>query len=352
MVYVLGWIAGYFCLGMWFLNQKHSKLLTAAMLLLLGTLAFLRNSGTDTGPIYEVIAGEFVHEKSFPSLGLEPGFSVLLWLFSLTTNSEVLIVRGFAVVFVGLLLTFLYFADSDESFFLLAFFQPVCFFQYSMNGLRIGLATGVLLLAWQALRRDRISMFIALSLLSFLFHYSSICIVLILLFNNLELKSMKAFVAMSVTVIAGLAGLYFNIDYFSDKFQLYSQFDSPSPYSGLSKTVPILAFVLLMTISGIKVMRLAQYSLVFASTAIMMQWLSMRTYAGLRILDIVLIGAALSATSLLSKSSTANRKTFVFGVVCIGLFSTAAVYRNFVMDYDGTETGTSTPFLPYRTFFQ
>ncbi len=354
MVYVLGWIAGYFCLGMWFLSQRFSKLLTATIILLLGTLAFLRNSGTDTGPIYEVMASEFLHEKSFPSLGfgIEPGFNVLLWLFSLTSNSEVLIIRGFAVVFVGLLLTFVYFADSDESFFLLAFFQPAYFFQYGMNGIRIGLAAGILLLAWQALRRDRIAMFVTLSLVSFLFHYSSICIVAILFCNDLELKSMKAFIAMAVAVTAGLAGLYLNIDYFSDKIQLYSQFDSPSPYSGLSKTIPILLFVLLIATSGIKLMRRAQYSFVFTSIAIMMHWLSMRTYAGLRVLDIVLIGAALSATTLLSNDSKGNRKKFAFGMICIGLFCTAAVFRNFVTDYDGIETGTSTPFLPYRTFFE
>ena len=69
--------------------------------------------------------------------------------------NDVVVVRAVAVVAILLLWIYVYRSDEDEQYFLLAVFMPAFSYSYTMNVLRIGLASILLLLTTLQFRRSR-----------------------------------------------------------------------------------------------------------------------------------------------------------------------------------------------------
>jgi len=351
MVYLIGWVFNYIVLFL-FAFRTRAKLIGFYLLLILTCISFFRDSGTDTRT-YESFAHSFLygHDNTEIMKGLEPGFNFLLGLLTQISDSEVIAIRLVAVVFSLLLLVFLIRSDRSERLYFFAYFLPSFFYAYSMNVIRTGIGLAFFLLAWQLLRRNKRIGFWFYSLLAISFHYSMlVLIVLLYFFEQIKFSFNKIF-GFSLIIICILTLFIVRQDYFADKLLLYLNFASPSVLSGLSKTVVIFMLLGAFAYSKCQFSLKVRYVLLMTALTVGFQVLAMYSYAGLRLLDLMAFVTPLILLRAFDQLNLPCSYSFFLGLVFTGMVNVAALYRNFIADYNGQITGTETPFLPYKTIF-
>lgn len=349
MIYLFCWTINYVT---YILHRFASptRLLFLIPLLMAGAVVFFCDSGTDL-VAYESIVGSLYHLDTLPLSDYEPGFLVLSSILLQVTGSEVWSVRCISAVLLLLLVLYLARADMDETDVLALYFVPFFLFPYGMNAIRTGLAMAFLLLAWQALRRRRILQAVLVSSLAVSFHYSIVLPILLLFANELSRPNWRVFLAF-LTILFAIMGLL--IAYYShveEKFTLYQNFQSPSIFSGVSRFLILLflyACILFTTLPPTAKRRMVFPLLVLPCFCQAAAWFS---YAGLRLLDLVAFVAPLLVLRQYDHHLMKPDRLFRKALFLAGLAGAFVSFRNFVADYGGRLTGTSTPFLPYRTIF-
>jgi len=339
MIYLAGWGVLYFALMISFFSMYRGRIFGAIAILFFAAIAILRGStGTDTANYESMLS---VLSLDAVLGGFEPGFALVgLFLVEFLGSAEAG-VRAISALFF-ILVAFYYFrSDINESFFLMVYLAPAYFYTYSMNGLRIGIASIVLLLAVQEWRKEHIfkSSFAMLAAVSF--HYTvlfSICY-----FFSALIKSFKIKYVFLLSIIAALI-FYFIRDYIVFKLTAYSDFEPPSSLSGLSKVVVIFVlisgvfFSCLPSVFKIRVILLA---VIFSSFAVVVTTFS---YAGLRLLDLIAFIFPVTILILHDNANLFFNWKMKLSFLLAGLISAAAVYRGFLIE---AGNGVS-PFLPYK----
>lgn len=170
MIYFFGWAAVYYALLVSaMVGYKGRALGILAIFIFAGIAVFRGSTGTDTVN-YELILSEFSLSSIWE--GVEPGFTLLGLFFVELSGSAETGVRIVSALFF-LLVTFYYLrSDGNEAFLLLAYMAPAYFYSYSMNALRIGVASIMLLIAVQELRRDHAIKSGFVMMVAVTFHYS------------------------------------------------------------------------------------------------------------------------------------------------------------------------------------
>jgi hypothetical protein len=352
VVYLLGWFLSYFALLLWYLGARNRIIFVAIFFSYLATIIVIRYSGTDTYPIYELLLRDLLNNVPNELMqGLEPGFALLSKAFLWLTNSEVWTVRGIGVVFVTLLLIYLFRADRTELLLLFLYFIPVLVYQYGMNAIRAGLGLALVLLAWQALRRNRWVLFALLSLMSLLFHYSVALVLTFLMLFEISLKNWRVVALVCIFLIVVASIFASRLDYFESKLLLYSNYDSPTEISGLSRLALVGLLWLSFAISDSPLRSKVKTFTMLVLPAVGFQLLATIFYAGLRFLELFTFFVPLVLIREYDRHCRNPSKVFWLGMAVSGLLGAAFLYRNFLTDFDGQLTGTPTPFLPFRTIF-
>ncbi len=362
MVYLVGWALAYLATLIYFVSSRtRSRFLFAFPLSYFLVLFVIRNSGTDTHDIYELALRSILLNQPYEYvLGWEPGFVLMSKALLLFTHSEVWAVRAISVVFIFILVVFLLRASYLELKVLWFYFIPAFIYQLGMNTLRVGIAEAIFLLAWQASRRNNKWQFVLLSGATVLFHYSMMFIVglfwmleffvLPLISQRRENKLPRALVFLALAFLAAIV-FWYRQEYLLAKIDLYSDYQSPAPYSGLAKTSGVaLMFLFLLPSRGLPPnLKLVALTLVVLTFAF--QFFAFYTYAALRFLDLLAFAAPLLLLRLFDSTKILPPPVFWLGILVTGFLLGGLLYRNFLTDYDGQLTGFSTPFLPFRTIF-
>lgn len=339
MVYLLGWGAIYYALLVSAMVGYRGRFLGFLTVLFFAGIAIFRGSvGTDTGN-YELMLSELSLERVWG--GVEPGFALLgLFLTELLGSAEAG-VRALSALFF-ILVAFYYFrSDTNEAFFLWAYLAPAYFYQYSMNTLRIGLASMLLLVAVQGVRRSHVVRSGLIALVAMTFHYSLVFSISYLMINFFQ--KIKARYLLCVGLLF-LLFFYLSHEYIILKMGVYSGFESPGSLSGLSKVIVVFLLVvgvLFSELPSILRSRVVFWAILISGFAVGVTAVS---YAGLRLLD--LIAFVLPVVILMCHTRMEkffNWKTKL-SFILAGLASAAAVYRGFLIE---AGQGKS-PFLPYE----
>lgn len=351
MVYLIGWMFNYIVLFL-FAFRIRAKLLGFYLLLFLTGISFFRDSGTDT-KAYEDILESFLDSYDDTELlkGMEPGFNFLVSMLTFLSDSEVIAVRLVAVVFSLLLLFFLIRSDRSERLYFFAYFLPSFFYAYSMNGIRTGIGLAFFLLAWQLLRRRKMIGFWSFSFIAITFHYSMFFPMVLLYFFEQHKFSYSKICGFILMIICVSALMVSRQDYFMDKLMLYLNSVSPLGLSGLSKTGVVLILLGAFAFAKYPFVLKARYVFLMTALTVVLQVLTMYSYAGLRLLDLMAFVTPLILIRAFDQLNLPCSRSFNLGLIIAGLISVVVIYRNFLTDYDGQITGTETPFLPYRTIF-
>ena len=342
MTYLLGWAVLYVGWAMQKIANYQGRAFLLFAICFFMMMAFLRGAvGTDTAN-YEIMLGDFVDGYTWD--GREPGFVGLGWFLTMLASNAELAVRLISVVFFGMLAIFVLRSDFNERTMLMAYIMPAFAYQYSMNALRIGVASVILLMGVQLLRRRGAMPALLVGLISLLFHYSAVFTLLYVVMSQIRWKKASSLLIL-LSLLVFLAPVVLIADiYFLNKFSIYQMSDSPNILSGIGKIAPI--FLIIFGVAYDVLPRPEKMKLISMSLGVtVFGWvLTQYSYAGLRLLD--LISLALPIALLASYS----RLKMVFGrflnvcIILAGLISAAAVYRGFLLEQGEGET----PFLPYE----
>ena len=349
MVYILGWSIAYLAWLLWEVRVFRHKLVYFLPMVYFLAVIVLRYSGTDTHS-YENIFRALIEGDSGTFIsGLEPGFVLMARLVLSISPSEVEGVRVIGAIFVCLLWLYLLRADSVEFRFFALYFLPLHIYQYGMNAVRVGLASAMLMLAWQALRRGDLRLFLLVGGAGVCIHYSLAVPFLLLIIYEYRRFDLRTVVISSVLVTVFAVLVIARSDYFLGKLDTYVTASSPSTFSGVSQTILITWVLIVFATSPLGFMGKTKVLVGVVIFAAAFQALAFFSYAGIRFQDILKFVLPMLLIREFDRHSTCPPRLFWFGLFIAGLAGTVFAYRNFLADFDGQLTGSSTPFLPYRT---
>lgn len=304
-------------------------------------LAFARGDvGTDT-LAYESLVTTFAQSTSW--IGIEPGFIAYVRLAEIISDNTVLITRGLSLIFCGLTLIFCMRASRDELFVMLAYFAPNYFFQMSMNGLRIGIATVAFLCAVQLIRRGRKMHAIFYLGVAVAFHFSILLAIVLMSFMLISLLRARSLMIPVMGLLLSLGLLYVAQEYIDDKVGAYTEIVSPGLFSGLSPIARI--FLIVMAALSLPLIA-AEKKWIFATillVTLLSYAISTQSYAGLRFLEIIASVVPFLLLMKLDPSTPLNRR-FCLGVTIAGILGGLNTLRGF---YASPGFGGA-PFVPYH----
>lgn len=348
MIYVAGWVVNYILLGVSLFTSKK-RLSAALSILVLGLVVVLRGRvGADTGIVYESMAKSILSGTT-----TEPFFAALLIVMVVLFPTPLLAVTmGIGSIFVILLLIYVYRAEDQEIFILLAFVVPAAFWGMSISGQRYGIAFCFLLLAMQSVRLKQYKWAIILGTIAVLTHYSAL--VFILLWGLMILRgSVKAYLKMfgaltlTTVVVTTLA-----IQHFNEKFILYfeSDYTAPSKLSGLMNIFAIVLLVGGIALGSLENTAKIRVAVVSFLGMIVFVVVTQYSYGGLRLLGIVETAVPYAALALYQKAKQPFQINFKTMILIVGLVGAIATYRNMldedrVLNFQGRS-------LPYTFFWE
>ncbi len=342
MIYLVGWLLVYYYLAVRLLVRHRARLLALAVLLLLGGLAVFRGQvGTDT----------FAYEKAVfdpeRMTGIEPGFQLIIFLLKSLVADPVFVIRAITAIFTLLMCWFVWQADDDELFFVMSFIIPIFFYSFSMNVLRMGLASAVFLIALQFDRKKQIHRAVLLAFMSFLFHYSMIFAILYLWLVDEKISGKYRVIGTFSLIVAVLLLVIMNEAYFATKFQNYALIEPPGMLSGLSRVilcVILLGGVWLSSLPRPEIHRLVLWTLLFMGVF----WGVTRiSYAGLRMLDLLVFVLAVAIMRAYGRMAQPVDRSVRASWLLAGVVGAAGVYRNMLQE----SFWSNSPWLPYHTVF-
>jgi len=343
MIYLLGWLFLYIAVIISIrFESRDKRVFTTVALLFIASVAVLRGEvGTDTAGYESMLLG--LSETAKWS-GLEPGFVVLGSTLTTVFGSSVIGVRAVSAVFFLLIFFFLIRSNEDEHYLLITYIAPAFIYSYSMNALRLGIASAILLLATQEARKHGFKSAFTVACFAMLFHYSIFLSIFFLILSQLKLDNLTNILPILVLVILMAAIFYFNIDYFQMKALSYQKKMPPSSLSGLSKVLVIFVFLTTVSTSKLPMVEKTRLVALGAGFTLCFWYLSRISYAGLRLLDLVSFAFPLAILCTYQRIGIKFDYAMKFGLGLAGLVAAAAVYRNFLLE---AGLGKS-PFIPYH----
>ncbi len=271
----------------------------------------------------------------------ERGFLFLTQTILFFTKNE-----HWTIIIVGLITSGVFIYTFSKSRQKLAVFilliAPLFLFDMIMNGLRYGLSFAIACLAISELYKvkQNVVRFMFFSVLAISVQYSSLIILLIFFLFKIKLNYKQSLVLVLVLFLF-FASINFDLTYFLDKKNSYSEAATPSGLSGIG---PFVIFLMLFFYMFFYVKMKNKMLLILLLCEILSFYLSSLTYAGLRFLNLFLFAIILC---LAFENFDKIKKTllFLFLIGCIGL---TLKTKNFIDEENQNET----PFLPYKFYFE
>lgn len=348
MVYIVCWL---FCFGMLFCSIRfpdHARWHCVLAVCAMGLVAILRGTvGTDTVAYAQQSA--LVRSSGFFVPGIEPLFGGLLKILQQTGWTDTGVVRLVSVVDVGLLLVYIRRSVFNERYLLLSAILPAFFYEYTMNALRIGLASVLFLLAMQDLsRRHKLGApSVLLSIGACLTHYSALLYPIFFL-AVLRRWSMRLLLGgVIVGVLALVVFFLVHPPYLMAKLQSYVGFRAPSRLSGLSSVVQIVLVLFAAwksTLSHSMKLQLITVALVVAGGFLGVVQFS---YAGLRLLELIVFLTPVVFVCAHELENKPMNGPARFGLLAFGTISAVFIFRRFLVE----SPDSLAPFLPYHLIF-
>lgn len=342
MIYLIGWFLLVIALVMTSLSGYRTSFFIYCSLFFLLVISFFRGLvGTDTYA-YEVIMERL--SNGFSLAGMEPGFVFISWLILQVIDSAPLTVRLVGCLIFCALFFYLYRSDKNEKFLLASYILPAFIYQYTMNGLRVGMAAMLLLLATQQFRQIKARSAYALAATSLMFHYSALVSLILIWASKVNWIKASNILVVPIAVLPVLVFFYANEDYFFHKLISYQDFDSPSSFSGVGKIITLLVIFFGVLVSNLFVADKAKLLFLGVGSMLIFWIISMFSYAGLRFLDLLSFSFPLCVLTVYSNRGLELGKLMKLSFFIAGLIAAVMSYRNFLYE----EGSGPSPFLPYH----
>lgn len=342
MIYLIGWLLLVISLFMTSLSGYRTSFFIYCSLFFFLIMSFFRGLvGTDTYA-YEVIMERL--SDGFSLVGMEPGFVFISWLILHVVDSAPIAVRLIGCLIFCAIFYYLYRSDKNEKFLLVSYILPAFIYQYTMNGLRVGMAAMLLLLTTQQLRRVKKTSAYALAATSLTFHYSALVSLILIWASKTHWIKASNIIVVPIAMLSVLLFFYANEDYFSHKLVSYQDFDSPSSFSGVGKVLTLLVIFFGVLVSNLLTADKVKLLFLGLGSMLVFWMISMFSYAGLRFLDLLSFSFPLCVLTAYNNRNLEFGKLVKLSFFIAGLIAAVMSYRNFLYEEN---TGPS-PFLPYH----
>ena len=344
MIYIICTLFIYYFASLSYLSKARLTSLYLIPIIAFSLVSIFRGDvGTDTA-MYQTIASRITNNEAI--IGVEPAFHFLLYLINKGTADPTLTIRIISFLFSLFLLFLFKISNQNWRFFLYFYFIPAYYFNYSMNGLRIGIASLLIIYSLILLYEKKFKS-ISAAFLSVLFHYSSLLLLALIQISSRRLITKTNLKLLFIGLIVCATILYLKQDYFLFKLQSYANFSSPGLLSGTRNIIIIIVFLLGIITCNMHVNdKLKFISITLVST--ILAWILARyTYAGLRVLDLICLATPLIIVLYYEQKRIALPTSLKLSFTIAGLLSAAAMINGFYKDQG---LGPS-PFLPYKTLF-
>jgi hypothetical protein len=274
----------------------------------------------------------------------EPGFEFLGLFFA-----ECGIHERASIALIATLITIVLcklFSRSKEDMLLFSLIVfPIFYFDFTMNGIRYGLAFTISAVAIDSLYKNKYKKTYILSILAILFHYSSFLVILPFFMNYLK----RRYWVLILSLIGGFILLFPNLfnlvtEYLNEKEFAYSTFFSPSILSGVAPLFLTFSLYLNFIINAKRYGRESIVHLIFIAEIVSFI-IARYSYAGLR-----LQGAFLFAMIIFLKYNwkyIKNTKRYAVALLVISFMSFSVTVKNI-----SSSTRGNSPFLPYEFFWE
>lgn len=344
MIYLAGWGINYLAILISTLTKYRGKLFFIIALLFFAAISIFRGAvGTDTAN-YENKLSSYVNLDECQ--GGEPGFVAIGWTLIKLFDSPGISVRSISLIFFLLLILFLIRANKNELYLLMVYILPVFSYQYSMNALRVGIASSILLLAIQEFRKNNQHTGFAILFTTILFHYSIALSSFFIITTQIKYINRRNILYFSVFLIIIFCLFFLKINYFYYKFSIYETMQPPNFYSGLSKVLVIFIILTGLFLSRISMEVKMRIIIPGFLLTVFLGAMVNFTYAGLRFLDLLSFALPVAITATYSRLGLNFDKSFRLSLFLGGIVSVAAIYRGFLL----SAGKGSSPFLPYQLF--
>ncbi|MCD7040372.1 EpsG family protein [Pseudomonas sp. MAFF 311095] len=321
-------------------GYRTSFFICCSLFFLLIVSVFRGLVGTDTYA-YEVIMERL--SDGFSLAGMEPGFVFVSWLLLQVVDSASLTVRLIGCLIFCALFLYSYRSDKNEKILLVSYILPSFIYQYTMNGLRVGMAATLLLLATQQVRRIKTTSAYALAAASLTFHYSALVSLILIWASKVYWIKTSNILVVPVAILSTLVFFYANEYYFSHKLISYQNFDSPNSFSGVGKILTLLVIFFGVLVSNLLTADKAKLLFLGVGSMLVFWIISMFSYAGLRFLDLLSFSFPLCVLTAYSNRGLEFGKLVGLSFFIAGLIAAVMSYRNFLYE----EGAGPSPFLPY-----
>ncbi|MFY9090185.1 EpsG family protein [Arcobacter aquimarinus] len=286
---------------------------------------FRGNIGVDT-EVYESIIDYYILTGE---CRVEPLFCFISEpIYSLVNRSDFTL-RVITAIFC-ILFYFAFSKTKNDIVVASLFIFPVFFYDMSTNGIRYGLAFILFKLLFDGLTKKSIlTIPIYISIQS-----SSLLLVILSFINKINLKK----IALIVLILAPIFYLLIGGTYLTQRIEAYSGNPSPNLYSGILNF--LLGFLIISTLRYFRRILLKEF-LIYFTILLSFQILSYFTYAGLRLVQLMLFYFAIRSIPLINIS---NLKSNI--IICFILFITGFIYFLNLLRVMSVEH-----YLPYQFIF-
>lgn len=286
---------------------------------------FRGNIGIDT-EVYESIIDYYILTGE---CRVEPLFCLISEpIYNLVDRSD-LTLRIITAIFC--LLFYLSFSKTKNDIIVASLFVfPVFFYDMSTNGIRYGLAFILFKLLFDGLTKKSIlaiPIYVAIQ-------SSSLFLIFLSLINKINLKKM----VLLVIILFLFLFIFLGQDYIFTRFEAYSQNPSPNFYSGVLNF--FLGFLIITTLKYFRKISSKEF-LIYFIIILSFQILSQFTYAGLRLVQLMLFYFAIRSIPLIEISKSKSNI-----VICFVLFITGFIYFLNLLKAMSSEY-----YLPYQFIF-
>jgi hypothetical protein len=342
MIYLVGWFSVY--VALFFERVGGFKYLLPSFLICIPILfiAFFRGDvGIDTTTYdhmtFKIINGDV-------NGVFEPGFELYVKIMAFLGIDGLLIVRFVAAIIFISLFFIAKKGGHNTSYYILSFFIPIFYFDFSMNAMRLGVAVCLFFISVLYYKDSKIFASLIFALFSVSFHSSAILIFSIFILYNLRF-SVKHLTLFFVFLISSGFVFFLGQQYFIYKLEAYNEFQSPSSLSGLRHFVYISILNLALYFSNLGSKNKIKFFILTTFLFFSFFLVSRYSYAGLRLLEILTLVYSFVIVYEIDKNNLSISSISKVFYLVGGLFGVIVIYKGYLYNY-----ATSSSFLPYSTF--
>jgi EpsG family len=276
----------------------------------------------------------------------EVGYALLVRLFAMVTSDPQVVIAFVSLLAAILFFVMLHMWENGQCIVSLVFI-PACFYNFTMNGLRMGIAFPLAAIAILQLEKKRWLAFYVLALAAISIQMTTAILLPLLVLARINVHLSRRGILYSVILGFSILGPAYHVlgDKVADKMALYYLYSSSFVGGGTPSGTSGLSLIILSAVCSLIAWRFPEkrhryVGLSFFAIQVAFFGLTQVTYAGIRFQSMALFAQLLGLSFGIERPIQKGQLAVVLLLCCLAF---SAFVRN-----AGSSAGEVSAFIPYR----